>query len=50
MPSKKLFKPYLMAKRKGIGFGGFDKKTTEPLPDTSRIPWFQDNPMAEADK
>jgi hypothetical protein len=40
MPSKKHFKSRFVAKRKGKAFSGFDKKTTKPLPDTSRIPWF----------
>lgn len=40
MPSKKYSKSRFVAKRKAKGFSGFDKKTTKPLPDTSRIPWF----------
>lgn len=40
MPPKRHSKSRFTATRKGKGFSSFNKKTTKPLPDTSRIPWF----------
>jgi hypothetical protein len=49
MFSKKRSKSRFVAKRKAKGFSGFDKKTTKPLPDTSRIPWFAPMPKTGTD-